>query len=64
METNFKDHLGELPTFLFPNTAVEQAKLVAGTMVLAGDIIGLVEDYVNVLNFDDKLSPQPMFEVL
>ena len=63
MNANFKDHLGELPAFLFPNGVVEQPKLVAGTPVLAGNVAGYVEYYVDLLNSDDKLSPQSMFQV-
>lgn len=63
MNQKFKEHLGELPTFLFPNRKVEQPKLVAGTPVLAGDVAGHVEYYVNLLNSDDKLSPESMFQV-
>ena len=63
MNPNFKDHLGELPAFFFLNGTVEQPKLVAGTPVLAGDVAGYVEYYVNLLNSDDKLSPQSMFQV-
>jgi len=43
MNPIFKDHLGELPTFLFPNGKVEQSKLVAGTSVLADDVSDFVE---------------------
>lgn len=63
MNQSFKDHLGELPTFLFPNGAVEQPKLVAGTPVLAGDLASYVEYYVNLLNSADELSPQDLFKV-
>jgi len=63
MNPNFKDYLGKLPTFLFPDGGVEQPKLVAGTPVLAGDVAGYVEYYVNLLNSDDKLSPHSMFQV-
>jgi len=63
MNENFKNHLGKLPTFLFPNGTVEEPKRVAGTPVLAGDVISHVEYYVNLLNSDDKLSPQSMFQV-
>ena len=64
MDPNFKDHLGELPTFLFPNGAVEQPKLVAGNPVPAGDVTGYVEYYLNLLNSDEKLSPQSLSQVL
>jgi len=63
MNENFKNHLGKLPTFLFPKGTVEEPKLVAGTPVLASDVICHVEHYVNLLNSDDKLSPQSMFQV-
>lgn len=63
MNPKFKDYLGGLPTFLFPNGTVEQPKLIAGTPVLAGDIAGYVESYVNLLNSDHKLSPHSMFQV-
>jgi len=63
MNANFKDHLGALPNFLFPNEAVEQPKLVAGVPVLAGDVAGHVEIYVDLLNSDENLSPQSMSQV-
>lgn len=63
MNPKFRDHLGELPTFLFPNGAVGQAKLVAGKRLLANDFANFVENYVNLLNSDDTLSPQSMSQV-
>lgn len=63
MNEKFKNHLGKLPIFLFPNGAVEEPKLVAGTPVLAADVIVHVEYYVQLLNSDEKLSPQSMFQV-
>ena len=64
MNEKFKEHLGELPAFLFPNGAFRQAKLVAGKPFLAGESANLAEYCVNLLNSDDKLSPQSMFQVL
>lgn len=63
MKENFKDHLGKLPAFLFPNGAVGQAKLVAGKPILASELANFVEYYVNLLNSDDKLSAQSMSQV-
>ena len=63
MNANFKYHLGELPAFLFPNGAVEQAKLVAGTPILTGDLTNLVGYYVDLLNSNDNLSPHSMSQV-
>jgi len=63
MNSNFKDHLGELPTFLFPNGAVEEPKLVFETPLLAGDVADYMENYVNLLNSDGQLSPQSLFTV-
>jgi len=63
MSANFKGHLGTLPNFLFPNGAAEQPKLVAGIPVLAGDVAGHAEIYVDLLNSDENLSPQSISQV-
>jgi len=63
MEEIFQDHLKELPNFLFHYGAVEP-KTVAGTPILAGDVSGHVELYVDLLNSNENLSPQSMFQVL
>lgn len=63
MEDVFKDHLEKLLCFLFPNGAVEP-KIVAGTRILASDLAGYIESYVNLLNSDEGLSPLSIFQVL
>ena len=62
MEDVFKDHLEKLLCFLFPNGAVEP-KIVAGTRILASDLSGYIESYVNLLNSDEGLSPISIFQV-
>lgn len=62
MNTDFKDHLKELPFFLFRG-AIEETKKVGGTRILAGELAGHMEYYVDLLNSDDNLSPQSMSQV-
>ena len=64
MTEKFKNHLEKLPFFLFPDGAVAQPKLVAGAQIIAADLADYVEIYVDLLNSDENLSPQSMFEVL
>ena len=63
MNTDFKDHLKDLPFFLFRD-AIQETKKVAGTPILAGELADHMEFYVNLLNSDDSLSPQSMSQVI
>ncbi len=63
MDQIFKDHLAKLPLFLFPDGEV-QPKLIAGNPILAGDLANHVEIYVDLLNSDETLSAQSIFQVL
>ena len=63
MKGVFQDHLKELPIFLFPDGAVEP-KTVAGNLILAGDVVGHVKVYLDLLNSNESLSPQSVFQVI
>ena len=62
MDDKFKDYLEKLPLFLIPDGLV-QSKTVAGTRILGGDLAGYIEICVNLLNSEENLSPQSMFQV-
>jgi len=64
MTENFKDHLEKLPFCLFHDGAVAQPKLVYGAQIIAADLADYVEIDVDLLNSDENLSPQSMFQVL
>ena len=64
MAEKFKNHLEKLPFFLFADGAVAQPKLVAGAQIIAADLADYVEIYLDLLNSDENLSPQSMFQVL
>ena len=63
MKAVFQDHLKELPIFLFPDGAVVP-KTVAGNPILACDVAGHVKVYLDLLNSNESLSPQSVFQVL
>jgi len=62
MEEEFKEYLEKFLCFLFPNGTVE-AKTVAGNQILASDLTDYVESYVDLLNSDESLSSQSIFQV-
>jgi len=62
MEDDFKKHLEKFINFLFPDGMV-QPKTMAGTRVLASDFSSYMEYYVNLLNSDQTLSTQSIFQV-
>ena len=63
MEDDFKEHLEKFISSLFLDGMV-QPKTVAGTRVLASDLSGYIESYVDLLNSDQTLSAQSIFQVL
>lgn len=63
MEDEFKNQLETLLFFLFPN-GTAKPKMVAGTRVLASDLTGYVESYVDLLNSDKGLSALSIFQVV
>lgn len=62
MKEPFKEHLDKFLTFLFPDETIEP-KTVAGNRILARDVPAYVESYVDLLNRDDSLSAQSIFQV-
>jgi len=62
MDETFKDYLEKLPRFLIPDGLV-QSKTVTGTRILGGDLADYIESCVNLLNTEENLSPQSMFQV-